>query len=62
MELAAPPIKRRHPLLEGFRFNWQTFLLIGAINTGIACVLWIDDTRPFWHPFVTVQLNGFSIA
>ena len=62
MELAAPSIRRRHPLLEGFRFNWQTFLLIGAINTGIACVLWIDDPRPFWHPFVTVQLNGYAIA
>ncbi|HEY4137644.1 MAG TPA: histidine kinase, partial [Casimicrobiaceae bacterium] len=33
-----------------------------AINTGIASVLWIDDTRPFWHPFITVQLNGYAIA
>jgi LytS/YehU family sensor histidine kinase len=63
MELTPPPLPRRyHPLIEGFRFNWQTFLLIAAINTGIAAVLWIDDTRPFWHPFVTVQLNGFAIA
>jgi len=36
--------------------------LIGAINTSIALVLWIDDPRPFWHPFVTVQLNGYAIA
>src|SRR5436190_5494577 len=63
MELTPPPLSRRYyPLIEGFRFNWQTFLLIAAINTGIAAVLWIDDTRPFWHPFVTVQLNGFAIA
>src|SRR5439155_21110438 len=63
MELTPPPLSRRyHPLIEGFRVNWQTLLLIAAINTGIALVLWIDDPRPFWHPFVTVQLNGFSIA
>ena len=63
MELTAPsPNRSRHPLIEGFRFNWQTFLLIGAINTGIASVLWIDDPRPFWHPFITVQLNGYAIA
>jgi signal transduction histidine kinase len=63
MEITAPSANRNyHPLIEGFRFNWQTFLLIGAINTGIACVLWIDDARAFWHPFVTVQLNGFAIA
>ncbi|HEY2818998.1 MAG TPA: histidine kinase [Casimicrobiaceae bacterium] len=63
MEITAPSANRNHhPLIEGFRFNWQTFLLIGAINTGIASVLWIDDTRPFWHPFITVQLNGYAIA
>ena len=57
------PIPRReHPLLAGLRFNWSTLLLIAAINTGIALVLWIDDTRPFWHPLVTVQLYGFAIA
>ena len=55
-----PP--REHPLLAGFRFNWQTLLLIAAINTGVALVLWIDDTRPFWHPLLTVHLYGFSIA
>jgi len=63
MELTAPSSDRaHHPLIEGFRFNLHTFLLIAAINTGIACVLWIDDARAFWHPFVTVQLNGFAIA
>jgi len=63
MEITAPSANRtHHPLIEGFHFNWQTFLLIGAINTGIASVLWIDDTRPFWHPFITVQLNGYAIA
>jgi len=52
----------RRPLIAGFRSNPLTLLLIAAINTGIALVLWIDDTRPFWHPLVTVQLYGFSIA
>ena len=53
---------REHPLLAGFRFNWSTLLLILAIDTGVALVLWIDDTRPFWHPLLTVQLNGLAIA
>ncbi len=57
--LTAP---RRNPLLAGFHCNWSTVLLIAAINTSIALVLWIDDTRPFWHPLLTVQLYGFSIA
>src|SRR5882672_10085867 len=57
------PVPRRENLLiSGFRFNWSTLLLIFAINTGIALVLWIDDMRPFWHPLLTVQLYGFSIA
>ena len=55
----SPP---RHPLLDGFRVNPMTLLLLAAINTGIALVLWIDDMRPFWHPLVTVQLYGFAIA
>ena len=42
--------------------SWQTLLLIVAINTGIAAVLWIDDPRPFWHPLITAQLFGLSIA
>ena len=54
--------KRPNPLLAGFHVNWRTLLLIAAINTGIALVLWIDDTRPFWHPLLTVQLYGFAIA
>jgi sensor histidine kinase YesM len=49
-------------LAAGFRASWLTILLLAAINTGIAAVLWIEDTRPFWHPLVTVQLTGFSIA
>ena len=58
----SPSPRREHPLVAGFRFNWTTLLLVAAINTGIALVLWIDDTRPFWHPLLTVQLYGFSIA
>jgi len=49
-------------LAAGFRFNVRTVLLLAAINAGIAAVLWIDDPRPFWHPLLTVQLYGFSIA
>jgi sensor histidine kinase YesM len=60
METAASP--RAHPLVAGLRVSWRTLLLIAAINTGIALVLWIDDIRPFWHPLLTVQLYGFAIA
>ncbi|MEP7181879.1 MAG: histidine kinase [Betaproteobacteria bacterium] len=49
-------------IVRGLRCSWPTILLIAAINTGIAGVLWIDDARPFWHPLVTVQIYGFSIA
>ena len=49
-------------LARGARASWITIALIAAINTGIAGVLWIDDTRPFWHPFVSAQLQGFAIA
>ena len=57
-----PAPARLHPLLAGFHASWGTILLIAAINTGIAGVLWIDDPRPFWHPLVTVQIYGFAIA
>ena len=57
-----PAPARLHPLLAGFHASWATILLIAAINTGIAGVLWIDDPRPFWHPLVTVQIYGFTIA
>ena len=49
-------------LLRGAHASWITIALIAAINTGIAGVLWIDDMRPFWHPLVSVQIQGFSIA
>jgi sensor histidine kinase YesM len=57
---AAPPA--RNALRAGLHFSWSTLLLIVAINTGIACVLWIDDPRPFWHPLVTAQCYGLAIA
>jgi sensor histidine kinase YesM len=50
------------PLAAGLRVSWVTVLLIAAINTGIAGLLWIDDPRPFWHPLVSAQCFGFSIA
>ncbi len=49
-------------LAAGLRASLLSVALIAAINTGIAAVLWIDDTRPFWQPLVTCQLYGFSIA
>jgi sensor histidine kinase YesM len=52
----------RHPLRRGLDFSWTTLLLLVAINTGIAAVLWIDDPRPFWHPLLTVQVYGLVIA
>ena len=54
----------RNPLLAGFHASWLTVLLIAAINTGIALLLWSDpgELRPFYQPLVTVQLFGFSIA
>jgi sensor histidine kinase YesM len=50
------------PLVTGLRVSWLTLLLIAAINTGFAAILWIEDTRPFWHPLVSAQCFGFAIA
>jgi hypothetical protein len=59
---AAPRRPAGLALRDGFRTSWLTLLLIAATNTGFALVLWVDDARPFWHPFVTCQLYGFAIA
>jgi hypothetical protein len=53
---------RAFSLRRGFHFDRSTLLLILAINTAIALVLWIDEPRPFWQPLVTVQLYGLCIA
>jgi len=45
-----------------FGASWQIVGLIIAINTGYAAMMSIEDTRPFWHPFVTTQCFGLSIA
>src|ERR1700688_1007470 len=42
--------------------SWRTFALILAVNTGFAAILSIEDARPFWHPFITAQCFGLSIA
>src|SRR6185437_12907727 len=62
MEAASLPVLAS--LRAGFRFNWMTLLLIVAINTGVALLLWSGerDVRPFWQPFVTSQLTGLAIA
>jgi signal transduction histidine kinase len=49
-------------LAQGVRARPLTVLMIAAINTGIALVLWDRDPRPFWHPLLTVQIYGFCIA
>ena len=52
-----------NPLAAGCRgVSWQTLALILAINTGFAALLFIDDHRPFWHPLITAQCFGLSIA
>ncbi len=50
------------PLVAGLRVSWLTLLLIAAINTGFAGILWIEDPRPFWHPLLSAQCFGFAIA
>jgi sensor histidine kinase YesM len=59
---APPAASLLSMLARGFRFSWLAFLIIVLVNTGIAAVYWIEDPRPFWHPFVTVQCYGLSIA
>lgn len=49
--------------LSGLRgVSWQSLALILAINFGFAAILWVDDSRPFWHPLITAQCFGLSIA
>ena len=51
------------PLFAGLRcVSWRTLGLIVAINTGVALLLYTEETRPFWHPFITAQSIGLSIA
>ena len=51
------------PAFSGFRgLSWQSVALILAINTGVAAILYSEETRPFWHPFITAQCFGLSIA
>jgi sensor histidine kinase YesM len=57
------PAARWRPAFAGFRgVSWQTVALILAINTGYAAILWIEDHRTFWHPFITAQCFGLAIA
>jgi signal transduction histidine kinase len=49
-------------LRRGLSLGWPTLLLILAIDTAIAAVLWIGDPRPFWSPLITTQSYGFAIA
>ncbi len=49
-------------LARGFVAPLPSYALIAAISGAIAVLLWIDDTRPFWHPLVTCLCYGFSVA
>ena len=57
-----PPPAILASLRSGFRVSWPTFLLIVAVNTGIAAIMSIEDPRPFWHPLVSTQCMGLAIA
>ena len=57
---AAHRLSWRNLLSAGY--SWQIIALIIAINTGYAGMMSIEDTRPFWHPFVTAQCMGLAIA
>ena len=51
------------PVFAGLRgLSWQSVALIVAINTGVAAILYIEETRAFWHPIITAQCCGLSIA
>ncbi len=51
------------PVFAGLRgVSWQTLALILAINTAVAAILYVEETRAFWHPFITAQCFGLSIA
>jgi len=59
------PTTPRNPLAAlaaGFRVSPLTILLIAAINTGVAALLFTEEARPFWHPFITAQSFGLAIA
>jgi sensor histidine kinase YesM len=64
MTAAALPTSRSWPsaLAAGFRVPWRTLLLMLLVNTGFAAVYWIEDPRPFWHPFISVQCDGLAMA
>ena len=62
IELPAPAPGILADLAGGFRVSWPTVLLLLAINTGVAVLLSIEDPRPFWHPFMSAQVFGLTIA
>ena len=49
-------------LRRGFDARLQTVLLIAGINTAIAALMSIEDSRPFWHPLISAHAFGFAIA
>jgi uncharacterized membrane protein YbhN (UPF0104 family) len=49
-------------LARGLHFSWITLGIILLVNTGIATFESVEDMRPYWHPFVTVQACGLAIA
>ena len=62
MTSSATPAPRAFSWRRVLFAPWQIIALIIAINTGYAGMMSIEDTRPFWHPFITAQCLGLSIA
>ena len=60
--ISAPGETWPEALARGFRVRPMIVFLIAAMNTAIALLVWVEDPRPFWHPFVSVQISGFSVA
>lgn len=51
------------PIFAGLHgVSWRGLGLIVAINTGVALLLFTEETRAFWHPFISAQSVGLSIA
>ncbi|MBV8660056.1 MAG: histidine kinase [Burkholderiales bacterium] len=47
---------------RGFQLGWKIVALVALLNTALAALEGIDDTRPFIYPLITTQSTGFAIA
>jgi len=49
-------------LARGFRIGWKPLVLVALLNTALAALEGIDDTRPFIYPLITTQTSGLAIT